>query len=157
MNTAEENQDEGIHGRASGGDADNRRMETGEVPAAPSEHSVEVAPPLTEAPQPVPTDSHAQGTMPATEHVCKPSCHNPCLLDNDEKGKWRRPIGYVLTPFGEKIEREMCEYFGFPSPPTKVDGIVLEAIWHKLALLWPTAQPSAPSVSETSQKGKEDD
>jgi hypothetical protein len=98
--------------------------------------------------------AHAQGTTPTTEHVCKPSCHNPCLLDDDEKGKWRRPIGYVLTPFGEKIEREMCEYFGFPSPPTKVDGIVLEAIWHKLALLWPTAQPSAPSVSEPNTKSQ---
>ena len=52
------------------------------------------------------------------------------------------PIGYVLTPYGEKIEREMCEYFGFPSPPTKTEGLVMEAIWHKLSLLWPNPYTS---------------
>ena len=57
-------------------------------------------------------------------------------------------IQWVLTPHGEKINREVCDLFGFPDAPTKAEGFVLEAIWHKLCLLYSENQVLKEQLSE---------
>jgi hypothetical protein len=191
--TAEENQDAGIHGRNSGGDVlgisslgnsdgsgINRRMGTGEVPAAPSEHSVEieenqddgravqgnqkyiddnrvpagrdcgtpnrsdseVAPPLTEASQPEPMC--AECGKPANKHYCyfgssSPKTFQPVPTDSHAQGT--TPVWAAASEIAKL--QEMGIERG------------LELRKHKIAeIISRHFQPSAPSVSETPQKEK---
>jgi hypothetical protein len=155
----EENQDAGIHGRNSGGDVlgisglgnsdgsvVNRRMGTGEVPAAPSEHSVEieenqddgravqgnqkyidgtrvptgsdyrtpnrsdveVAPPLTEAPQPDPLTPSLSllvklGSIAVhADELAGPNRHQfdvhalQTLLEDQEINQWVKAMGVFM-------------------------------------------------------------
>jgi len=212
----EENQDAGIHGRNSGGDVlgisglgnsdgsvVNRRMGTGEVPATPSEHSVEVeenrmanlvpadctechharerhdieppylcydcegfrvAPPLTEAPQPIsPQPQHPNpfcnfwnGPIGGPGCICKPTNSIQQLavikkaLDYGEMfvvmcrdGKWipDRNISPSVTKFLQIIRegRESFEQYqagvALSSPsPAKTD--IIPPMTHPLGQHW---------------------